>query len=635
MPLSLTTPGVYVQELPSGTRTVTGVSTSLTAFVGPARRGPVNVPTRIFSFADFERQFGGLWTESTMSQSVRQYFGSGGGEALIVRVANADVGSGDEATSAEVGLSVASGRMVLQATAEAAALPGFDHLSLTVQNIAGDTFDLVVAAEDAANAVLNDGANDFSYTVGGLDISVADSMAAALAGESTGPANPDITLVELVGSQISEIPDAVEVTTSREGGLHLAAISASSGNDVDLVSANPGSWGNSLRASVSVIDAPDGAFHLTLREVDDAGNVVADEVFHNVSLVANSPRALDQVLELESALARVAGAMPAGAAATTDALVPFTNGADGTQPRVLEDVTGNSADRSGIYALLAADIFNLLCIPLASWETGVPAHVALWTEAAVLCEQRRAFLLIDPPNEWNAAADFNAVAGASSTFSPRSPNAALFYPQVRAPDPLSEGRLGNFPPCGFVAGVMARTDGSRGIWKAAAGTEAGLRGVPELRTKLTDAQQGVLNPLGINCLRTFPVFGSVVWGSRTLEGADALASQWKHIPVRRLALYMEESLFRGTRWAVFEPNDEPLWAQIRLSIGSFLQGLFRQGAFAGRSAREAYFVKCDRETTTQADIDRGIVNVIIGFAPLKPAEFVVIKLQQIAARPEA
>jgi phage tail sheath protein FI len=181
---------------------------------------------------------------------------------------------------------------------------------------------------------------------------------------------------------------------------------------------------------------------------------------------------------------------------------------------------------------------------------------------------------------------------------------------------------------------MARTDVSRGVWKAPAGIEATLSGVSALSVKLTDGENGQLNPLGINCLRAFPVVGRVVWGARTLRGADQLASEWKYVPVRRLALFLEESLYRGTQWVVFEPNDEPLWAQIRLNIGAFLHTLFRQGAFQGRSPREAYFVKCDKDTTTQADINSGVVNIVVGFAPLKPAEFVVIKIQQIAGQIE-
>jgi hypothetical protein len=182
-----------------------------------------------------------------------------------------------------------------------------------------------------------------------------------------------------------------------------------------------------------------------------------------------------------------------------------------------------------------------------------------------------------------------------------------------------------------VAGVFARTDATRGVWKAPAGQDAGLIGVPQLSVPLTDDENGELNPLGINCLRAFPVIGRVVWGARTLDGADRLASEWKYVPVRRVALFIEESLYRGTKWVVFEPNDEPLWAQIRLNVGAFMSDLFRQGAFQG-DRRSAYFVKCDKDTTTQNDIDKGIVNILVGFAPLKPAEFVVIKIQQIAGQ---
>jgi phage tail sheath protein FI len=183
-----------------------------------------------------------------------------------------------------------------------------------------------------------------------------------------------------------------------------------------------------------------------------------------------------------------------------------------------------------------------------------------------------------------------------------------------------------------VAGVMARTDAQRGVWKAPAGIEATLNGVLAPEVPLTDPENGFINPLGVNCIRSFPNTGPIVWGSRTLRGADTLASEWKYLPVRRTALFLEESLYRGTQWVVFEPNDEPLWAQIRMNVGAFMQQLFRQGAFQGISPREAYFVKCDRETTTQADINQGIVNILVGFAPLKPAEFVVVKLQQMAGQ---
>jgi uncharacterized protein len=168
------------------------------------------------------------------------------------------------------------------------------------------------------------------------------------------------------------------------------------------------------------------------------------------------------------------------------------------------------------------------------------------------------------------------------------------------------------------------------VWKAPAGVDATISGAAGLKETLSDSQNGVLNPLAVNCLRSLPVYGNVIWGARTLHGQNDRGSEWKYVPVRRMALFLEESLFRGTQWVVFEPNDEPLWAQIRLNVGAFMQGLFRQGAFQGTTPKQAYFVKCDRETTTQADINLGIVNIHVGFAPLKPAEFVVLRIQQIA-----
>jgi phage tail sheath protein FI len=212
----------------------------------------------------------------------------------------------------------------------------------------------------------------------------------------------------------------------------------------------------------------------------------------------------------------------------------------------------------------------------------------------------------------------------------RSNYSAVYFPRTFVPDPVNGNRLKSVGASGTIAGLYARTDATRGVWKAPAGTEARLENVQALAYALTDLENGALNPLGVNCLRTFPVYSHICWGARTLDGSDQLASEWKYIPIRRLALFIEESLFRGTKWVVFEPNDEPLWAQIRLNVGVFMNGLFRQGAFQGSTPTDAYFVKCDKETTTQADRNLGIVNIEVGFAPLKPAEFVVLTIQQIA-----
>jgi phage tail sheath protein FI len=298
-------------------------------------------------------------------------------------------------------------------------------------------------------------------------------------------------------------------------------------------------------------------------------------------------------------------------------------GSDGTQP-------GATELTDALNILDPVDLFNLLCVPRTSELTDDQAFTVI-SEGIAYCERRRAFMIVDVPQADSTRDEIPEIeAWMDENATLRHENAALYFPRPRIPDPLNEFRLREIPSSGTMAGLYARIDGERGVWKAPAGLEAQLRGVQELEFKMTDPENGVINPLGINALRTFRNVGNVCWGARTLAGADILASEWKYVPVRRLALYIEESLYRGTQFAVFEPNDEPLWAQLRLNIGAFMQTLFRQGAFQGATPRQAYLVKVDRETTTQDDINRGVVNIIVGFAPLKPAEFIIIKLTQLA-----
>jgi phage tail sheath protein FI len=307
-------------------------------------------------------------------------------------------------------------------------------------------------------------------------------------------------------------------------------------------------------------------------------------------------------------------------------------GNDGGLPQAT-DIIGSQAEKTGLYALEEADLFNLLCIPrAANLDTGTPwtNFQAVFTAATAYCDQRRAFLLMDIPQVVANVPAMQTWMAQNDTL--RDTNNAVYFPRILIPDALNNNRLRDVGASGTVAGLCAHTDVNRGVWKAPAGTESVLRNVSQLVYNLTDGENGVLNPLGINCLRSFPVYGNVCWGARTLDGADLLASDWKYIPVRRLALYLEESLYRGTKWAVFEPNDEPLWALIRLNVGAFMQDLFRQGAFQGSTPQQAYLVKCDSETTTPLDQDQGIVNIVVGFAPLKPAEFVIIQIQQLAGQ---
>jgi uncharacterized protein len=279
----------------------------------------------------------------------------------------------------------------------------------------------------------------------------------------------------------------------------------------------------------------------------------------------------------------------------------------------------------GLPGLELIDYFGLLCIPetalLAEDDARAVAQAAL-----AACERRRAFYLLDAPQELaqDRIADWADSLQASSF-------GAIYFPPLRIADPRLAGVWHVAGPGASVAGVCARTDRERGVWKAPAGADATIRGA-ELQATLTDAENGLLNPRRINVLRRFPA-GVTVWGSRTLRGADALSDDYKYVPIRRLASCIEVSLLRGTRWTVFEPNDEPLWAQLRLQVSSFLHTLFRQGALQGATPRDAWFVRCDASTTTAADIASGRLNVEVGIAPLRPAEFLLLRLTLAAAPP--
>jgi phage tail sheath protein FI len=437
--------------------------------------------------------------------------------------------------------------------------------------------------------------------------------------------------------------DAIIVRTGRltgpaGGRARRSTFTTGAGNQTfTLEAANEGVWGDQLRARVDhdVDPARPGTFNLLVKDLA-TGEI---ETFRNLSTAAADADYAQRVLATRSRLVRMTAVPSTRPAESADpapgATDPFDDpsasalggGSLGTMEAA--ELVPALGSTTGLYALDRADLFNLLCIPPV--ERGAVLPVAARQQASAYCEQERALFVVDPDPAWVDPAGVLAGLGTFAAGMLRR-NSALYFPPIRAADPALGGAVDTFPPSGAVAGVMARTDAERGVWKAPAGQEATVLGAQELAVKLTDGENGRLNPQGVNCLRTFPVIGNVVWGARTLDGADALASEWKYVPVRRLALFLEESLYRGTQWVVFEPNDEPLWAQIRLNIGAFMQNLFRQGAFQGTTPREAYFVKCDKETTTQNDIDLGIVNVLVGFAPLKPAEFVIIRIQQMAGQ---
>jgi uncharacterized protein len=318
-------------------------------------------------------------------------------------------------------------------------------------------------------------------------------------------------------------------------------------------------------------------------------------------------------------------ATTAPAATPTVNTTGSTRGVDGTG----EPSLGDGA-KTGIWALKTADIFNILClpcIPSAAYPTA-----QMLSDAAEFCTQQRAMLIVDAPFDWTDTApplSFQTVV-ASPAVEAASANAAVYYPNLVIQD--NDGSTFELGASAAMAGVWANTDASRGVWKAPAGTNATISGITGLSVDIDDGESGTLNPIAVNCLRTLPLIGPVSWGARTTRGADQLADQWKYIPVRRTALYIEESLRRGTQWVVFEPNDEPLWSAIRLNVGTFMNTMFGQGAFQGSTPTDAYLVQCDASNNPQATIDQGIVNILVGFAPLQPAEFVIINIEQLAGQ---
>lgn len=774
MPVTPTYPGVYIEEVPSGVRTITGVATAITAFIGRATRGPIDQPVRIQSFGDYTRIFGGLSLDSTMSFAVQHFFNNGGTDALIVRVYRlpasgtgiatyalgadmkargtltlaAQPTSGDTITidgktftfqgtltntdgniligvnlaatqsniigainlSGDAGTDYATA-MTAHPTVSAAAARIGDHLVLIAKSDgtagnsivttevftdAGNVFDaatlgttsagrdavgivgaegtLTLAAQPAAGDTFTIGSKTYTFEANGaltnvdgnieIGAAIADTRtniinAINLSGTpGTGyaagmSANTDVTaaapgspaaaivLTAIAAGDAGNAIAATETFSSASNvfdGATLGTTTAGSdGSPVAsfmLSAASPGAWANNLRVTIDhdVADPTDlDTFNLSIAEIDPSlpstAAPVRTEKFFNVSVDTSSPLHIDTVLENRSQLVRVTTTSLERPGATSSA-VALTGGNDG---QVLNDNSISDpnleATKDGLWALENADLFNILCIPPLAFGTDVGATTR--DAALSYCKARRAFYIVDPPGTWT---NVTAAESGVNTLNMRDENAAVYFPRVNIANPLRDNQLSEFAPCGVVAGLYARTDARRGVWKAPAGTEATMSGVRTMSVPLTDGENGRLNPLGVNCLRSFPVAGNVIWGARTLEGADQLASEWKYVPVRRTALYIEESLYRGLQWVVFEPNDEPLWAQIRLNVGSFMHTLFRQGAFQGSTPKDAYLVQCDSETTTQADIDRGVVNILVGFAPLKPAEFVFVKIQQLAGQ---
>lgn len=656
MPVSPTYPGVYIEELPSGVRTIVGVSTSSTAFVDFFPRGPMDKAVQVFNEGEFQREFGGLHKHSEASYAVRQYFMNGGAEAWVVRATNPNSRAAQIALQDGAGskiLDVKAGRQVRDVSVEDRGVWGNNlridvdyetanptqQFNLTVAEISADGRQ-TVTTESYRNLTMAAGTSNYAVDVVNNKSKlvqltrangVADSARPAAIGTLGGSA-PNAAANLTSGDQLSiNLPGG----SSRTATLTFTAL-ANLQDVRKLLQAALRATG----AATPMLAAEPLLTGATVTLVNDRFHVVAgrDGANFDPETVLTFGGAAAAPLGLTGAgvIANVQQyKMGSGTSVGAQETVANGSGFDGNLPTDLPgplELEGARPQKTGLYALEDVDVFNILCVPRAA-SLGANAMRAFYASAITYCDERRAFLIVDLP-EGETSLD-NARDWLDDNASLRSKNAAAYFPRPRIPDPLNDFRLRSVGASGTMAGLYARTDASRGVWKAPAGTEAALRNVPDLGAKLTDPENGQLNPLGLNCLRNFDGFGNVAWGGRTLVGSDQMASEWKYVPVRRLALYIEQSLYQGTQWVVFEPNDEPLWAQVRLNVGSFMQDLFQQGAFQGQRPRDAYLVKCDSETTTQSDIDKGVINIVVGFAPLKPAEFVIIKIQQLAGQVQA
>jgi Bacteriophage tail sheath protein len=615
-------PGVYIVEKPSGVRTITGVATSVAAFVGFTRKGVPNKAVMITSFADFERQYGGLDRDSPVSYAVRQFFLNGGTQALIVRVAAGTATAaftlldGVDPVLDVVASSPGTWGSGLKLSVQYAPVRNPDSdFNLVVSQVDGLT---IVPIETHRNLTLDPNSPQFVESV------VNNASAAirvkrhsgvtftkqgfALSGTITFPLNPsDTTIAGTLDDNTPFLLTLGDAPWADMNALVTSATAAIAGQGLAV----------RLQATAADNNGDPGSDHLRLGSLtagESSSVVIATGSFGGLAAaihmgLANGGRELTGAGDRRPTVVGNIG--------------PSTLGADGTKG-VAGDLVGSEADKTGIYALLDVDLFNLLLIP-ETFDMSIDQAIAVVQPAVALCEKRRAFYIVDAPS----SRTLTTIVGWANSAS-QSRNAATYFPAVRIADPLDALRPRSMAPSGTLAGVYARTDATRGVWKAPAGTDATLNGVLDVAVPVNDLENGQLNPERVNVLRSFPAYGRVAWGARTMKGSDAQADEYKYIPIRRLALFLEESLYRGTQWVVFEPNDEPLWAQIRLNIGAFMNGLFRQGAFQGTTPAEAFFVKCDKETTTQADRNLGIVNIVVGFAPLKPAEFVILTIQQIA-----
>jgi hypothetical protein len=608
-------------------------------FIGVAEKGAINEAVRVFNFTEYQNRYGGFLSYSYLSHAVFQFFNNGGTQCYVVRVtgantATANIVLNDRGTPARPSLTI---------TASSPGVWG-NHLAILISNGTNDStneFNMSVYDQDGltpletfANLSMVPGAPNFVETVASASKYIRVVLNAAntnvQAGTSRGAAAPQ----SLDGTGRTRFRININGDGYQEVDLQQA-VGTGEGQVADLSSAE------NIAAAITFVvsrltklrtSTNQAAFSNFTCEVDGdvllltSGAPGLSSSVH-VAPASNSSQDASGLLRLGQLQG---GTETLGAAVTrprnTPAGTHYLVGDNAVTPEVASVQVGSDGDLiipDPLYIAALASLddkedVSLIAVP----GIGSPEVVGAGMNYCANRPLSDCFFIGDMSQDHDTIEEAMAFRG---LITPKNSYGAVYLPWVRSPDPTGQSAEPILvPPSGFVAGLYAKTDGRVGVWKAPAGTGTALGGGVGLAVQFTDVQQGLLNPINVNVIRQFAASGIVLWGARTITSDP----EWTYIPVRRMAIFLRVSIYRGIQWAVFEPNDEDLWASLRLNINSFMMNLFRQGAFQGATPSQAFFVKCDNETTTQDDINLGIVNVLVGFAPLKPAEFVVVKISQ-------
>lgn len=649
---TLTYPGVYVQEVSSGVRPIEVASTSTAAFVGLAEMGP-DEAMRITNWTQFQRLYGSFINDSYLAHSVFQFFNNGGRQCYIVRVTRADAAKASVTVNNRATAPMAGVRFLAKSKGawgnflylqiENGSLDPNNEFKVTIRrqteaDIVPADFQDIPALELHDDLSMDPDAPNYAVQVLKqrstlIDVEVLTANNSLQRGFYRGGLTPVLPLGANRSFQINVDYDGYQQITLSDGLADLAAVADAITNAVKALtpkktSTKPAAF-SAFACTVETVDLGGGnsAQRLLLQSGSNTGvgteNIrssvrIQNAATGNAAIQLKLAESAGGVAEDALAVRRPVNfsTLQLGDTTVADSVTAVAAGDDGDDP-----ITEQSFSAAFTRLDNKTD-FSLLCVPGENSAAMVDSGMAY-------CSNRPLadVFYVGEMTKFDTSPD-DAETFRKKLTKPNS-YGAVYYPWVKALDPTGRSAEPiSLPPSGYIAGLYAQIDARRGVWKAPAGTEASLSGVVGLERELTDIEQGNLNVLNVNCIRRFPAAGIVAFGARTIT-ADP---EWKYVPVRRMAILLRVSIYNGIQWAVFEPNDEPLWAQLRLNITSFMMTLFRQGAFQGATPSQAFFVKCDSETTTQDDINLGIVNILVGFAPLKPAEFVVVKISQKAGQ---